>query len=166
MTSNDKKAQDRSIEDILKSIRNIIKSSDNVSTENTEEGVLELTNIAPIKPSTNTINNGKQSRVIYNSAAPSKPPAMHEHTQENGCKKSLISERSASEISHILKEFSKQATISVKAHKKRHLAVEEFIIEMMRPELSSWLDTNLHTLVRSVIEQEIRRLIPNENEDE
>lgn len=166
MTSDDKKTQDRSIEDILKSIRNIIKNNDPVNVGNSEEDILELIDVAPTKSYVNTANNNKQRRTMHNRTVLPKYSRMHEPVQDNDCKKSLISERSAAEISNILKQFSKQATISVKEHKKRHLAIEEFILEMIRPELTSWLDKNLPVLVRSVIEQEIRRLIPDENEDE
>ena len=40
--------------------------------------------------------------------------------------------------------------------------LEDLVVESLRPELSQWLNTNLPVLVQSLVEKEIRKLIPRD----
>jgi cell pole-organizing protein PopZ len=43
------------------------------------------------------------------------------------------------------------------------LLVEDLIKELIKPQISSWLDSNLPGIVKSVVEKEVRKLIPKED---
>ena len=40
--------------------------------------------------------------------------------------------------------------------------LEDLVVESLKPELSEWLNKNLPTLVQSLVEKEIRKLIPRD----
>jgi uncharacterized protein len=42
------------------------------------------------------------------------------------------------------------------------ITVEEIVIELLRPEITKWLDSNLPNIVKSVVEKEIRKIIPKD----
>lgn len=137
--SGNKKSHDMSIEEILKSIRGIIEKKEPKNHDRDEE-VLELTNI---------VHNDKSGEYIHNVTG-----------------ESLLSPKPANETSNLLKQFTEKATIAVKDSKKHHKAttVEDLVIEMIRPQLGRWLDENLPSIVRKAVEQEIKRLIPDDKE--
>ena len=136
--SGNKKSHDMSIEDILKCIRGIIEKKE-PRISNRDEDVLELTNI---------VDNDKSEYI-------------HNVTEE-----SLLSPKPANEIANLLKQFTEKATIAAKDSKKHNKAttIEGLVIEMMRPQLGRWLDENLPSIVRKTVEQEIKRLIPDDKE--
>lgn len=45
------------------------------------------------------------------------------------------------------------------------ITLEELVIEAMTPELSAWLDKNLATLVSHLVEKEIKKLLPQPEDD-
>lgn len=74
----------------------------------------------------------------------------------------LISTKSAEEVGDILKNF----TDTIKDKKLDHNissknALEELVVEMLKPELKAWLDKNLPVLVKELVEIEIKKLVQN-----
>jgi len=141
---NDRKMQNMSVEDILKSIKGIIdkrNDDDDTNEINVEDDVLELTDIVGLEDD--------------------KPPLDLEDVVEEN----LMSNKSSLETSSILKQFADKAKSVVKESKKaKILTVEELVVEMLRPQLKQWLDENLPLLVKELVEKEIKRLIPHEEE--
>ncbi|MFY9589397.1 DUF2497 domain-containing protein [Rickettsia endosymbiont of Halotydeus destructor] len=145
MNKEDKKTQDMSIEEILKSIKGVINERKQLNNTEHDEDILELTEIMNDKEEEES-NESLNTKDKFNS------------TNEEP----LISPKFAAETSNILKNFAH--TI-----KDKHLeavtspknVLEELIIEMLRPELSKWLNENLPTLVKQLVEREIKKLIPN-----
>jgi hypothetical protein len=43
--------------------------------------------------------------------------------------------------------------------------LEDFVVEMMKPQLKLWLDSHLPSLVRELVEKEIKRLVPSNKEE-
>jgi len=135
---NDKKMQDMSVEDILKSIKGIIDKRNNPNED--EDDVLELTEI--------DMDHDNESPLDLNNIA----------EEEN-----LISSKLASETSSILKQFSEKAKSVVKEYKKsKNLTLDELVIDMLRPQLKQWLDDNLPLLVKELVEKELKKLVPSE----
>jgi cell pole-organizing protein PopZ len=136
VNKEDKKNQDMSIEEILKSIKNAINNRKNFKTNDNdrdEEDILELTEVI----------------------SEQQPDAKAEE-------ESLISTKSALETSDVLKNFAN----TMKDKKFEDLnspknALEELIIEMLKPELKKWLNENLPSLVKQLVEREIKKLMPN-----
>ena len=138
MSINVKKTQDMSIEEILKSIRGVISKHEDA--QNNDE-VLELTNI-----------------VEEDKDCAQDPEQNEEH---------LISETTFQETSESLKDFAVKAKHAAKAAQSpKALTIEKMVEQMMRPQLKEWLDNNLPALVRELVEKEIKRLIPDIDEEE
>ncbi|ACP53231.1 MAG: PopZ family protein [Rickettsia africae] len=129
MSKDNKKNQDMSIEDILKSIKGVINERKNPIHENDseDEDVLELTEI---------VNQDEEEK--------------------------LISTKSAEEVCDIFKNFTdtiKDKKLDNNISSKN--ALEELVIEMLKPELKAWLDKNLPVLVKELVEIEIKKLVQN-----
>ncbi|ABE04314.1 hypothetical protein A3306_03275 [Rickettsia bellii] len=74
----------------------------------------------------------------------------------------LISTKSAEKINDILKNFTstiKDKNLDNNVSSKN--ALEELVIEMLKPELKTWLDKNLPSLVKELVESEIKKLVQN-----
>ncbi|MFA1689178.1 PopZ family protein [Candidatus Rickettsia barbariae] len=129
MSKDNKKNQDMSIEDILKSIKGVIDERKNPIHDNDseDEDVLELTEI---------VNQDEEEK--------------------------LISTKSAEEVGDIFKNFTdtvKDKKLDNNISSKN--ALEELVIEMLKPELKAWLDKNLPVLVKELVEIEIKKLVQN-----
>jgi len=76
--------------------------------------------------------------------------------------KELISTKSAEKVNDILKDFTstiKDKNLDNNVSSKN--ALEELVIEMLKPELKTWLDKNLPSLVKELVESEIKKLVQN-----
>jgi len=129
VSTESKKNQDMSIEDILKSIKGVINERKNLSSENDseDEDVLELTEI---------VNQDEEEK--------------------------LISTKSAEAIGDIFKNFTdtiKNKKLDDNIPSKN--ALEELVVEMLKPELKAWLDKNLPLLAKELVENEIKKLVQN-----
>ncbi|WP_041405226.1 DUF2497 domain-containing protein [Rickettsia canadensis] len=74
----------------------------------------------------------------------------------------LISTKSAEAIGDILKNFTdtiKDKKLDNNFPSKN--ALEELVVEMLKPELKLWLDKNLPLLVKELVEIEIKKLVQN-----
>ncbi|HJD66235.1 MAG TPA: PopZ family protein [Rickettsia endosymbiont of Bembidion nr. Transversale] len=74
----------------------------------------------------------------------------------------LISTKSAEKVNDILKNFTstiKDKNLDNNVSSKN--ALEELVIEMLKPELKTWLDKNLPSLVKELVESEIKKLVQN-----
>ncbi|AFE54915.1 hypothetical protein RTB9991CWPP_01060 [Rickettsia typhi str. B9991CWPP] len=78
----------------------------------------------------------------------------------------LISTKSASEVEEIFKNFTdtiKDKKLNNNFSSKN--ALEELVIEMLKPELKVWLDKNLPILVKELVEIEIKKLVQYSKRD-
>lgn len=136
MSKENKKSQDMSIEDILKSIKGVISERKSLNYENAEneEDLLELTEVIS--------------------------DAEEEKSNLNDNEDQLISSKSAEEISNAFQNFTdtiKNKKLDNNITSKN--ALEELVVEMLRPELKGWLDKNLPILVKDLVESEIKKIL-------
>ncbi|MFP3012189.1 MAG: DUF2497 domain-containing protein [Rickettsia sp.] len=129
MRKENKKNQDMSVEDILKSIKGVINERKNPIYENDseDEDILELTEI---------VNQDEEEK--------------------------LISTKAAEAVGDIFKHFTdtiKDKKLDNNISSKN--ALEELIVQMLKPELKAWLDKNLPVLVKELVEIEIKQLVQN-----
>lgn len=79
----------------------------------------------------------------------------------------LLDEQAIKLSSVSLKEFVN--TIQNKQvdspHTRSGTSLEDIVIEAMKPFLADWLNKNLPIIVRKVVEKEVKRLIPKDDED-
>lgn len=128
------KGQDLSVEEILNSIRGVINNhSTKMSKKESNDDILELTEI----------NHGDNSM---------------DYNQE------LVSESVMEEATEALRGFADNASkLSPEMFKgNADKTIEGLVVEILRPEIKKWLNTNLPSLVRQLVEREIRRLAPKE----
>ncbi len=78
--------------------------------------------------------------------------------------KSYIAEEVAKKSQDLFRSF-------IKATSKNHtnniqfrsgITLEDLVIELLRPELSNWMNKNLPDIVQSVVEKEVKKLIPQD----
>jgi hypothetical protein len=153
MSREPKKKQDLSVEEILKSIKGVIDNRDNL-IQASDDDILELTNIvAHEEILDNSLHEPLQSEI---------EEAISTKLAEKTLRPPLVSDKSAAETSKIFHNFSETAKeVTANATSPKVKTLEDLIIEMVRPELSQWLDKNLPSLVKELVEKEIQRLIPN-----
>ena len=147
MAKDGRRHQDMSIEEILKSIRGIIDNRTDIPQTN-EDDILELTDAVDDRTDIN--NNEKSATGINNKIT-------------NGPGASMLSEEAALKTSVILKHFSnttKNMHVS-NSHNKTN-TLEDIVIQMLRPEISKWLEENLPLLVKQLVEIEIQKLKPHD----
>ncbi|HJD57471.1 MAG TPA: DUF2497 domain-containing protein [Rickettsia endosymbiont of Sericostoma sp.] len=143
MSKNHKKNQDMSIEEILKSIKGMIDNRN--EPQSNDDDILELTNIA------------------WNEEDKLEEDSTHSQLAEELLEESLISDKSAAETTKIFQHFSKTAReININASNSKVKTLEDIVVEMIRPQLSQWLDKNLPLLVKQLVEKEIQKLLPND----
>ena len=138
------KQNDLSVEEILKSIKAIVNKEFDKTNTSSEEDVLELT-----------------TEVSNQSSTISQQPIQN---------KSLISEDKASKTRELLKEFADKALDASKEQQfdSDHcpqMTVEELVVDLVKPRLSSWLEDNLERIVRNVVSQEIQKLVPGKKQE-
>lgn len=126
---------DKSIDDILQSIRNVINFRESEQKECPEDE-LHLTDV---------IGNDE----VENSA--------------------LLSRASRAKTESVLEDFIETAT-TLGHHKVEagggatqnfHNPIEDFVMELLRPQLKEWLDINLPKMVKQIVSEEIKSLVAN-----
>ncbi|WP_225416104.1 DUF2497 domain-containing protein [Wolbachia endosymbiont of Brugia malayi] len=63
------------------------------------------------------------------------------------------------EIKKLLEKM--QNELQHEQQKKSNLTVEELVISLLKPQLPEWLNNYLHTLVKEVVEKELKDIINN-----
>ncbi len=80
---------------------------------------------------------------------------------DNDFNDSLISKEnidaSSAEIQHLVEEVYK----SHRSSNGYNLTIEELAINLLKPELSKWLNNHLHNLVKEIVEKEIKHITSN-----
>ena len=123
---------DKSIEDILQSIRNVIHNRENKMHEPSEEE-LELTEMI-------------------------EEEIAHE----------LLSAESRAKAESIIEDFIETATTlghhqveQEIIHNPETTPIEDFVTELLRPQIRYWLDSHLPAIVKQVVSEEIKSLVAN-----
>lgn len=128
-----------SIDDILESVRNAINEKDSASKDDTPCEELELTNIA------------------HNTKVPKED--------------SILSPNALSQSKQMIKEFVESAeTLGKEVHiptnkKQDPKSIENFVLDLMKPQIKEWLDANLPIIVKQTVSEEIKKLVADVNKN-
>jgi hypothetical protein len=78
--------------------------------------------------------------------------------------KSYIAEEVAQKSQELFRSFIKATSKNnpEEMHFRSGTTVEDLVVELLKPELSAWLNKNLSKIVQSVVEKEIKKLIPQD----
>ena len=174
--------QDQSLEQILNNIKEvIINHSPNTEVLELTDRILESTDAFKIKPGFKS----KDSPVVgftnenisflsllqkknVNHEAKAKINGLNDDLPNNERKLSsterLISFKAASESMKAFKNFlkAKEKHDVEKIALRSGITLEELIIEMLKPQLSDWLNKNLPDIVNNIVQREIKKLIPKD----
>lgn len=127
------------------SVKTVVEEINNISSINSSKN--EATNIAQTQEvNTNTTNNNK--------------------IEEKPMKNTLVSDITAEEATNLLKHLKETANKPKDDVLKFNsgTTVESLVIELLKPHLSQWLNENLHVIVKNVVEKEVRKLLPREDD--
>ena len=148
-----------SIEEVLKSIREIMNSSNGNSSdiiELTEDDLVDGQDHDAYKNEINSKNNLNDHNV--NDFLTQLP---HSLIQENSIideKKEgdVSAENAAKSIEHIKNLIKKVEQPSLKSHIDKDYALGEIILKALYPMLKDWLDKNLSSMAKEILEREIK----------
>lgn len=121
--------------------------------EQGEEEVIELSEASLIKDGDTLIGDEKRSAT--------------ELEFDNNEIKTDISEKTVKETAESFKQFIK--TVEKEKCPQDNLGfrngtlVEDLVKELLKPQITSWLDANLSSIVKTVVEKEVRKLIPKDD---
>ena len=73
----------------------------------------------------------------------------------------LVSDRVAEEAKDSLKDFAAKAQGSKKSN--IYHTIDDLMIDTVKQEIKTWMNANLPTIVKQIVEKEIKRLIPKDN---
>lgn len=73
----------------------------------------------------------------------------------------LVSDPVAEEAKDSIKDFAEKAQ-GVKKGNIYH-TIDDLMIDTVKQEIKSWMNANLPTIVKQIVEKEIKRLIPKDN---
>ncbi|WP_395463465.1 PopZ family protein [Wolbachia endosymbiont of Cantharis cryptica] len=142
--------------------------------ENSEEDSKEQENkkkdINNDDQSEEIIFNNTQFNIHSHNLGKEKDVRLHNNTQTGNNKVNNSSLQAQNNDHLILKENMEeikallgkmQNELQNKQQKKVNLTVEELITSLLKPQLSEWLNKYLHTLVKEVVEKELKDIINN-----
>lgn len=133
---DNRKTEEMSVEDILKSIKGIINGNNVSRKPEDDENILELTDIA--NENVFDAENDATSAL------------------EN---KGLLSEQVVAKVSKSFKHLVEKVEQASSSKSVKDMSIEEVVVGMLRPQLKEWLDENLPSLVNKLVEKEIRHLV-------
>jgi cell pole-organizing protein PopZ len=166
--SQDKGAQEPSMEEILSSIRRIIAEDDKGQGEPAAaaagatgdrpggegEDVLELTEIA-----TDETAAAAASAAAADAATDDSSMKETDTVDRSASAEGLISGAAATASTSALARLSRAATPEErKSSTTAGQSMDEFITELLRPSLKDWLDQHLPEIVERIVEQEVKKL--------
>lgn len=182
--TEEKQEEQENIEDILSSIKDVIsgnKEPDDVLelTDNVHPaGSSDFTDISNFstedetedQPVTQIVSFGEenlpqsqpQEEALSLDNILSSEPASPSTTPEPS-KSSLLDAKVLNETKEALSSMLKSVE---KHHDSPHFrsgtTIEELVIELLKPELKAWLNDNLPSIVKSVVEKEVRKIMPQD----
>ena len=149
---------DESIDKVLNSIKDVITNN---SAEPNKD-VLELTEKVDVKKSDSAANTDSSNDDIL-TKIDSANTEEHAQPKQNN-QEELLNKNAAEESKKVLKDLIKmtEKNNADKSALKGRTSLEELVVEIIRPELSKWLNDNLPAIVTEVVQKEINKLIPKD----
>ncbi|XVN42727.1 MAG: DUF2497 domain-containing protein [Candidatus Rickettsia vulgarisii] len=143
MTIEHKKSLEMSVEEILKSVKQVINNCDD------NDDILELKDIF-VEPEI------KEKVALENKIGDN----LSREENVKILSGSLISDKSVTETTNVLQNFSEVVKGEISKNTTKIKTIEDLVVEIIKPQLSGWLDKNLPELVKELVEKEIQKLMP------
>ena len=172
--ANNAPEQSESMEDILHSIRRIIANEpEPAGAAPADEEPLELTEVVREAPVAMSIPDKFKAEPAPAAPEPAvavapppppppvaKPAPVVKIANEDSLLTNNAAEASAHALKNLVNNIPKPRVDSPLMRSGSTL--EDLVVESLKPELSEWLNHNLPILVQSLVEKEIRKLIPRD----
>ncbi|MBS0271347.1 MAG: DUF2497 domain-containing protein [Proteobacteria bacterium] len=167
----DKSEAEPSMDEILASIRQIISTDSpdgksNFLESKDDEDILDLTHVLPEEKKIPThLKNSKTEDSFVHS---SKAQDLHLTNSKTAYEKKIVNEdplvspKVASETAEAFHSLNKIAQEEPRYTLNKEIGgqtIEDLVRESLKPLLKEWLDTNLPTLVRWVVNEQVERIM-------
>lgn len=147
---------DENIDKILNNIKDVI--TNNSAEPNSQ--VLELTEKVEVPRAANSDAAGDDilNKIDSTAAVASAIAPLKKETR------GLVDDKAALESTRALKDLMKitEKSPSDSLGFRSGTTLEEIVMELIKPELSAWLNKNLPNIVTQVVQKEIKKLIPKD----
>lgn len=140
------KVEGDKIENILKSVRDLIDNHNTKLSDDNQNGF--TANKSKFKTDETEIGDGYEEEAILE---------LTGIIDEKNLCESLISE---SVKQHAAGEINKFITAFKRENSQKYQPLELMINNLMRPLIKSWLDNNLPTIVEKIVSEEIKKIVP------
>lgn len=140
-------SQDMSVEEILKSIKEVINNRNSYSESCEHEDILELTNIVA---KSNVAGKNPSNLQMINDV---------DNLSQQILQTNITDKLAEQATTTILQSFAK--IMAAEPNNSKVKVLEDLVVELLRPQLTHWLNQSLPPLVKQLVEKEIRCLILN-----
>ncbi|MBA8666889.1 DUF2497 domain-containing protein [Holosporaceae bacterium 'Namur'] len=150
-----------------KNVAQLNEAVTNNLSESSEDILKKIDNsVAAKKLRTSPSKLNREENVQTNQTQPNDVEEQSFNDEQNisPSNKLFIAEEVAKESQDLLRSFIKATT---KNHDENinfrsGVTLEDLVIELLKPELSEWLNRNLPNIVKSIVEKEVKKLIPQD----
>lgn len=151
MAPESKEQNDVKLEDILKSIKNMIDSPNNVFDDSSDSSFKEDMNSKKKKAKAGIGDIAEGENILELTSIVRAGDGFNN-------KDTLLSEETASKAKSEIDKFA--STLKETNYSKDAIPFEAVLNKLMLPLMRSWFDANLPQIVERVVEQEIKKIIP------
>lgn len=134
------------------SLDNKKRQAEGIDSLNNKDEILELHEVVNTQ---HILEKDKGEAVTSNKYASSKSENLH-HNNNNASE--ILSGQARMKSAQLLNEFANQAKAAKLNHSNEEL--DNLVYKLIKPMLKDWLDNNLPQLVEKIIQQELKKLIP------
>ena len=164
---NSDKVTEKTPPSIKKNVAQLNEAVSNNLSESSEDILKKIDNsVAAKKLRTSPPKLNREENMQTNQTQPKdvEEQSFNEEQNISPSNKLFIAEEVAKESQDLLRSFIKATT---KNHDENinfrsGATLEDLVIELLKPELSEWLNRNLPNIVKSIVEKEVKKLIPQD----
>lgn len=94
------------------------------------------------------------------------PETPEENVTNTKMNHSLLSEEAASASAEALRSFVKMVSKNQQSGVtlRSGVTIEDIVVEILKPQIGEWLDKHLPAMVKQIVEREVQKLIPTDDE--
>lgn len=132
---------EKSMEEILNSIRGIIDNKDS-SDSLVDEDILELTQL---------VNEVDKKEIDSDD--------FYQNEESQPFDEDLVSEETIAQSTDSIQKLLDNIKVDNIKNSSNNLSLENLVLESIKPALAHWLNENLSTIVKNTVDKEIKKLI-------
>lgn len=135
--------------------------------ENSEDILKKIDSSVAAKKQRTSPPKFNREENMQNNTIQAKDAEEHGSNEEqnlSGTNKQFIAEEVAKESQDLLRSFIKATSKNHEEnpHFRSGTTLEDLVSDLLKPELSEWLNRNLPNIVKNIVEKEVKKLIPQD----